>query len=337
MTELQNAKALVRQLLAEFDHSETPNLLSVLKSHTAAGYHWRGVHPFHELDNHSAVIETIWSPMRKSFTGLQRRMDMFFAGVNNTDHDENIWVVNAGHFMGLFDENWLGIPSTGRLVMIPYAEFHCVAENKIQQSALFLDILSVMDQAGVYPLPPMTGASFIYPGPKTHDGLLFDAQDDESGIATLDLVNRMVADLSTLNQTGLDKCPPAILQKTWHDDMVWFGGTGIGATYTIPRYQIQHQYPFRENLTDKKFNGHIARIGEGNYCGFFGWPNLNNRNKGGFMGLPGSDIHAPMRVVDLYRRDGEKLSENWVYFDFLHYLNMQGLDVLKRCRELNRT
>jgi hypothetical protein len=54
------------------------------------------------------------------------------------------------------------------------------------------------------------------------------------------------------------------------------------ASYTIERYQ-KHQYPFRENLTDKVFNGHIARFSEGNYCGF-GWPNLSNRNKGGFLG-----------------------------------------------------
>jgi hypothetical protein len=118
--------------------------------------------------------------------------------------------------------------------------------------------------------------------------------------------------------------------------MIWYGPTGIGATYTIRRYQQQHQYPFRENLTDKVFNGHIARFAEGNYCGFFGWPNLNNKNKGGFMGLPASDIHAPMKVVDIYRREGDKLAENWVYIDLLHYLYVQGLDVLGRMKVLNR-
>jgi|TARA_B110000116_G_C16763971_1_gene549851 hypothetical protein len=35
-----------------------------------------------------------------------------------------------------------------------------------------------------------------------------------------------------------------------------------------------------------------------------------------------------MRVVDIYRRDGDKLAENWVFIDLLHWMSMQGIDVL---------
>jgi len=41
-----------------------------------------------------------------------------------------------------------------------------------------------------------------------------------------------------------------------------------------------------------------------------------------------------MRVMDIYRSDGNKLVENWVIIDLPHWLNMQGLDVLKRMRQL---
>jgi hypothetical protein len=51
------------------------------------------------------------------------------------------------------------------------------------------------------------------------------------------------------------------------------------------------------------------------------------------MGLPSSNA-AEMRVVDVYRRDGDKLAENWVFIDILHWLSMQGLDVLQRMRQL---
>jgi hypothetical protein len=40
-------------------------------------------------------------------------------------------------------------------------------------------------------------------------------------------------------------------------------------------------------------------------------------------------------VVDLYREEGGKLSENWIFIDILHYLNMQGLDVLRRMESLS--
>lgn len=337
MTKIEKAKKVVRDYISAFDASGASDQLHALKSHVAPDYYWRGMHPFQEMTGADAVFETFWRPFRSSLTACQRRIDMFFAGVNYCDDGASIWVVNAGNFMGLFDCNWLGIPSTGKLALLRYAEFHRVEGDKIAETALFCDILSIMHQAGVYPLPPMTGAAFIYPGPRMHDGLLFDACDPAEGEKTLALVNRMVADLSELNKTEQDECPPALLAKTWREDMVWYGPYGIGASYTIPRYQRQHQYPFRQNLTDKVFNGHIARIAEGNYCGFFGWPNLNNRNKGGFLGLTSNDRHAPMRVVDLYRREDDKLAENWVFIDLLHYLCEQGLDVLARSREINRT
>ena len=34
--------------------------------------------------------------------------------------------------------------------------------------------------------------------------------------------------------------------------------------------------------------------------------------------------------MDVYRRDGDKLAENWVLIDIPYWLLQQGLDVLKR-------
>jgi hypothetical protein len=220
-----------------------------------------------------------------------------------------------------------------KMAFLRYAEFHRVAGDKIIESAFFCDVISIMQQVGHYPFPQQTGAAIIQPGPRTHDGLLLDPQTESEGKKTMDIVNRMIADLSLLNTSGDDQCPPELLAKTWHDDMIWYGPTGVGATYTIPRYQEQHQNPFRTQLKDKKFNGHIARFAEGHYAGFFGWANLTNTPTGGFLGLPGNDTRADMRVVDIYRREGDKLAENWVFIDLLHWLSMQGLDVLEGLRD----
>jgi hypothetical protein len=111
------------------------------------------------------------------------------------------------------------------------------------------------------------------------------------------------------------------------------GADGIGATCTIPRQIAQHQRPFRTQLADRSFNGHIARLAEGSYGGFFGWPNLSLTPVGGYIGLPAGP-RADMRVVDIYRRDGAKLAENWIFIDMLHFLNLQGLDVLARMESL---
>lgn len=333
---LQAAKRTVRTLHEVFDAASNEDLAGVLAAHTSEDYLWRGMHPFHEQHSAQAVAEIFWLPLRMSLTSMQRREDVFMAGRNDVDGGQTVWVASMGHMMGLFDHDWLGIPANNKMVFLRYAEFDRVENNKIVESAFFCDVISVMQQVGHYPLPPQTGAVCLYPGPRTHDGILLDAQLPEEGERTRVLLNRMIADLSDLNKSANDDCPPELLAKTWHDDMIWYGPTGIGATYTIPRYQEQHQYPFRQHLKDKVFNGHIARFAEGNYAGFFGWPNLTNTPTGGFLGLPGNDVRADMRVVDIYRRDGDKLAENWVFIDLLHYLSMQGLDVLGRLNELRR-
>jgi hypothetical protein len=161
---------------------------------------------------------------------------------------------------------------------------------------------------------------------------MYDGAHD--GSETLALINRMIGDIqansnSAENEAPRDATPQAELALAWHDNMVWWGPDGIGATYTINRYVDQHQQPFRTQLEDRAFHGHVARLAEGNYGGFFGWANLSVTPTGGYMGLP-KGPRAEMRVVDIYRREGDKLAENWIFIDVLYFLKQQGLDVLER-------
>jgi len=338
---LQTAKQTVRHYCQSFDTAQPDQLTATLERFVADEYRWRGVHPFPAHAGTRSTVENFWLPLRLAVTSLQRRPDIFLCGLNGVGAESDsaaLWTCEMGHFMGLFDHAWLDIPPTGRMLFIRYAEFHKVVDERIVETALFIDLIGVMRQAGHYPLPPQTGASFIYPGPQTHDGLLYESQPADQGISTLKLIERMIDDLSQANeiaaQSGDNQVPREVLLKCWAEDMLWYGPEGIGATYTVDRYQQQHQYPFRFNLTGKTFNGHVARVAEGNYGCFFGWPNLTNIATGGFMGLPGSQSAADMRVVDFYRSNGNKLVENWVLIDLPHWLNMQGLDILARMRQL---
>jgi len=346
MSQFQAAKQLVLKFQQALDTAHVDEMESVLDQFTGDNYLWRGMHPFYEQHSATDVVNVFWKPLREAFAPLQRRPDVFMAGANavvkgdSVSKDEadsretnKVWVCSMGHFFGLFDKPWLGIPPTGKMVFIRYAEFNCVQNDKIVESAFFCDVVSIMQQAGQYPLPPHTGAFFMHPGPRTHDGLIMSDQDSAEGLKTMDVLNQMVADLSALNSSGDDNCPPELLAKCWTDDMIWYGPAGIGSSYTIERYQKQHQYPFRENLKDKVFNGHIARFAEGNYACFFGWANLTSTSTGGFLGMTGSETSADMRVVDVYRREGDKLAENWVFIDVQHFLSIQGLDVLERMRK----
>ncbi len=328
------AKTLVRSYHRALDQSTRQSLAQDIKPFIDRDWHWRGMHPFHEIHGLESVVESFWQPLLMSFSSLRRRPDVFFANHNSLAGEDGVWVVSMGHLMGLFDQNFLSIPATRKIAMLRYAEFNRVLDNRIVETAMFFDLIHLMHQAGLQPLPPQTGAHLIQPGPATHDGLLYQVQPADEGEVTLALINRMIGDIAANSNADdvakpRDDTPQAELSRCWHDDMLWWGPDGIGATYTIDRYIEQHQQPFRQHLGSRAFNGHIARLAEGNYGGFFGWPNLSLTPLGGYMGLPAGP-RADMRVVDIYRRDGDKLAENWIFIDILHFLDMQGLNVLQR-------
>lgn len=335
MTLFQSEKRLIRDFYASLDRSDLAQLSEVLESHTAQNYLWRGFHPFNEIRNASDVAREFWLPLRTAITNMQRRMDVFLAGRNEIDGFASTWVVSMGHLVGLFDNPWLGIQPTRKMAFLRYCEFHRIEEGSIAETAMFFDIPHLMMQAGLQPFPPQTAAHLVQPGPMTHDGMMFDPQDPAEADATLGAINHMVHDIK--DWSGGRKEPLVDeLRRSWNEDMIWWGPAGIGATYTIERYAEQHSGPFRDGFGERVFNGHICRLAEGKFGGFFGWPNLTLTPTGGFMGMPATGKPGDMRVIDIYRREGSKLTENWIFIDLLHFWNQQGLDILGRCTGFRR-
>ncbi|WGM20482.1 nuclear transport factor 2 family protein [Paenarthrobacter sp. OM7] len=335
MKNFQAEKAVVRAHHEALFKAGPDSVADALSERTAPDWHWRGMHPFHEQSGAEAVAAAFWGPFLTAMTGAQHRPDIFMAGENHIDGNQSVWVTSMGHFMGLFDRPFLGIRPTGKIVMLRYAEFNKVEDGRITETALFVDIPHLMMQAGQNPFPPQTGAHLVQPGPATHEGLMYGAQDPATGQESLRAINTM---LTVRFDDDTDTPYPEKLARTWHDDMIWWGPAGIGASYTIPGYMRQHATPFGEALTEGyQFNGHLCRLAEGNFGGFFGWPNLTLTNSGGFMGMTASPHPADMRVVDIYRVEDGKLAENWIFIDILHYLNMQGLDILGRMESLCHT
>lgn len=332
MTDRLKSKQLVRTFYQALDSAEPEQLPQVMERFCAPDLLWRGFHPFDEIVGPRQVADRFWRPLRHSLTRMQRRMDVFMAGRNSLTDEPQDWVCSMGHLMGLFDHAWLGIVPTGRIAFLRYCAFHRVQNGKIVETAMYFDIPHLMIQAGQNPFPPQTGAHFVQPGPMTHDGLMYDDQPDAEGTATLAAIEAMISDLGQWN-SGLSLEDE--LARTWHDDMIWWGPAGIGATYTIQRYAKQHSGPFRAGFTDRSKTRHICRMAEGSFGGFFGWPNFVATPTGGFMGMPATGKPAEFRVIDIYRREGNKLAENWIFIDLLHFWKQQGVDILQRTTSLS--
>lgn len=332
----QDAKAVVRAMHEDLGGASPEGCADVLARHTAPDWFWRGMHPFNEQSGAQAVAAAFWTPLKTAFTRLQRRPDIFAAGLNEIDGFRSVWVVSMGHLMGLFDRPWLGIRPHRRIAMLRYAEFNRVENGKIAETAMFCDIPAVMIQAGQNPFPPQTGAHLVQPGPMTHEGVMYGPQDPETGKATLAAINFMLYGMNTRPRDQDRAGRLAALREAWHEDMIWWGPAGIGASYTHERYLEQHADPFVEAFARTRiFNGHLCKIAEGNFGGFFGWANLTLQSDGNFMGMPAAGAPGDMRVVDMYRAQDGKLAENWIFIDMLHYFRGIGLDVLGRMERMN--
>ena len=325
MNNFQKEKQLILNYYEALSGAKIEDLHDVCSNFLSKNCLWQSYHPFKEQIGAGSVAEHFWIPFKNSFRRLQRRQDIFFAGKNELADDGSVWVVSMGHLMGLFDKKWLSIPETKKMAFLRYAEFNRIIGDEIVQTALYFDIPHLMSQVGFNPFPNSLGANIVQPGPLTHDGLYFQDREHAEGAKTSKAIDHMIDTLGNWNSklSLIDE-----LALSWHDDMIWWGPTGIGATYTIERYAKQHAGPFRAAFSDRKFNGHVSRVSEGNFGGFFGRPNLTLTLTDTFMGYPATNLSADMNIVDIYRRSGDKLAENWIFIDLLGFWMQHGVDVL---------
>lgn len=319
MSDLQAAKAHVLAFYDALDAARPDESAQALEQYCAAGFSWRGMHPFPELSGAGDVAAQFWTPLKTALTPIQRRPDIFLAGQDFEGKKTSIWVAQMGHLLGNLDGDWLGIPASRKMTFLRYADFHRIEHGLIAQTVSFCDILSVIQQAGLRPLPASTGLEMITPGPRTQDGNLYSSQPLEESMKTRDLLGDL--------QGSKDPLPHA-----WHSDMCWFGPAGIGASAGRDGYRRDHLVPFEQGVQTIFDAGPESCIAEGGFACSFGFPSRTLRATGGFLGLTASSTEADMRVAEFYRRDGDKLAEAWVFMDILHFLNQQGVDILARLK-----
>ena len=320
-----NAKRHVLQALETLDNA-LPGLATAkaCNQYLSASHSYYGVHPFNDISGTDELAEQVWSPLKTAMPVMQRRADIFFAGHHHMNNDQALWVVSMGNFLGDWVNPWLGIKPSQKLAFIPYVSWYRIENDRITETVEWLDLLSVMTQAGVNPYASkQTAAHIMSPGPLTHDGLLYEPQDAQVSQQTFNITNAMLTELAETMTSPADH-----MSSHWHTDMNWFGPAGIGACLGFSGYRRGHTGPFEEQQDFVDYFPESAATAEGQYAAFLWRPCLGMRNTGDYMGVPASDHVAEMRVVDVYRRAGEKLAENWIFIDMLHFMQMQGIDLL---------
>lgn len=333
MTEtLQRNKQIVWDFWRELDAAAPEDLPQVAKTVLDQDVAWTGFHPFNELKGSEAVAQGWWQPLRAAFPDAKRDIFILLGG----EFEGKQWVSATGCFWGTFARDWAGIPATGRPVAIRFGEFAALREGRIVEDYLLLDMVDVMRQAGYRVLPPATGEDY-WPRPFCQESVLLSEQDATESTRSLRLVEAMIGGLGQFDGTDAGSATPKMGQMAyWTPDMHWYGPVGIGSSRNRQEYERNHQTPFltafpdRKGFVHPKGGRHKARIAEGCFVASTGWPSVRATQLGEYLGVPATGQPVEMRVADWWRREGDRLVQNWVFIDLPHLFLQMGVDLLGR-------
>ena len=341
----QANKAAVWDLWQRLNHATIDQVPYLLRAALHTNVNWNVSAPIDQLLGVDAVIADFWLPLLDSFPDLQRAPYVFIGGIDErsdmyamTGGEE--WVSGCGYLTGTFAKDWLGIPASNRKTNIWFGVFYVLREGTIAETYLQLDILAVMRQAGYQALPPAPGAEGgKIPGPLAKDGILLTEQDPLESRKSVQLVQAMGQGMRRYQRARDGGDLRSMEQeKYWHKDMKWYGPCGIGACFSKEEYEDFHQRPWLEGFGDRNISRagrgrRMGRIGEGLYCAGGIWDTAYSRHNGTYVGVPASGKLLTLRDFDWWKRDGERLIENWVPIDMIDLFRQMGVDLMARLRD----
>lgn len=286
--------------------------------------------PLEKMTGPAQLYAEAYAPLLQAVPDLERRDFIVMAGESNGQD----WVGCCGHYMGVFERAWLGIPPTKHLMAMRYHEFFRLQDGQIVEMQALWDIPQVMMQAGAWAMSPSLAVEWVVPGPATEDGIISSPYAAAQSAASMKLVRDMLIGLKR-NEESVEAMQ---LDKYWHPQMMWYGPAGIGSMRRISGFRNWHQIPFLKAMPDRDTfwdRGNRAFFGDAEYVGFTAFPGMRMTVSGdGWLGIAASAQAITMRSLDFWRCENGLIRENWVLVDLLDVYAQLGVDVFERMREL---
>jgi predicted ester cyclase len=300
---------------------------SQIDEYIADDVQWHVSAPINDLHNKEQMLSQFWQPLVHALPDIERKP---FINVES-EYQGAQWIASTGYFVGTFAHDLLGIPATNRTLYLRFTELVKHEDNKITQCFIILDFLDAMNQAGVNPLRKSLGHSGLVMPPSTMDGLHREGVQASDSEKSQQLVINMLDELGRFDGKSLESMQ---LQNFWHADFMWYGPAGIGTTRGIEGFRANHQGPFVFSFPDRSVDHKATLVAHGNYVATGGWPHMHGTHSvGGWLGLPPSNKELSLRVMDIWRREGDLLKENWVAIDIIDMCMQMGLDVFAMMKQ----
>ena len=304
----QKNKQLVWDFWQNLGNTKTDEIDSIVKNAVDENVVWHGFDPVNHLQGVRSFCNDFWEPLLHSFPDLSRQTFIFMGGKSNGRIDGDIlkdgkmWVSGTGYFNATFENDYLKIPAHGKKVNIRWGEFCRMENEKIVEIYFLLDLIDLMQQVGIYVLPPSRGKDNIYPPPKANDGVLIDAQEEANSKYSLDHIRQFI--FEGLNSFDLSNLKSMGMADYFHPDVKWYGPGGIGACLSFKEFENFHQRPWLVAYPDRQVQNLDALIAEGNYSGGPGWAGVKATHTGQYLDCPATGNKIDFNGLDWWKREG---------------------------------
>ena len=238
----------------------------------------------------------------------------FYAGfpdyqvINEIEVANGNWVAATGILTGTPQDDWLGVPATGKLIVMRFSDFWRVENGKLAENWVMVDNLGVMQQLADTQAEPWS------PGVKQ---IHVTADDPTSAQKNIELVHRMVEPLNAHDLDAQD--------AYWTPGMVWRGPPGFGDIHGIEAFKNEVVGRFYSAFPD--FHGTIdIEVADNNWVAATG--TITGTHRGDWFNIPPTGRRVEMRYSDFWRIESGRLAENWVMIDHVDLLRQLGVDPL---------
>ena len=337
----QQNKQRVLDLWSSLESTDLGGAAELFASTMAPDVQWHGHAPLGSLEGPQAVAEAFWQPLNAAFAGLRRETHVLFGGESNGRADGDLskdgrwWVTGTGLLHGTFEQDYLGVPASGREVNLRWGEFCCIEHGSITEVYFLIDMVDLMQQAGFDVLPVAQGHHAMYPAPAAGDGVLTNASDSPTSTYSLDHIRSFIFDgLNAFDESELASMGMA---DWFHPDVHWYGPGGIGACLSFKEFEDLHQTPWLVAFPDREVQDLDALFAEGAYSAAPGWAGVQATHTGPYLDTPATGKRIDFNGLDWWKRDGEQYIENWVFVDMVHLFEQFGIDLLEQVRRPERS
>lgn len=262
---------------------------------------WHGPPGFGDIVGVDGFTNDVLKPFYASFPD--------YHVVNEIEVASGDWVAATGILTGTPEDEWLGVPATGKSIVMRFSDFWRIDGGRLAENWVMVDNLGVMQQLADPEAEPWSPEwKQIYATP----------EEPTSGQENIDLVHRMV---DALNATDVDA-----QDEYWAEDMVWHGPPGFGVVHGIEAFKTEVLGQFFGAFPD--FHGEFEiELADDDWV--VGTGVVTGTHLGDWFNISPTGKQMEMRYSDFWRIENGILKENWVMIDHLGVLEQLGVDPLE--------